>query len=111
MNGPDHYREAEQLLGYIEDGALRDGVRLDEMAALSIATRAQVHATLALAAAQAMPTVARLMGVDDQITAFGRAIGWGSSFAHCGNHTGNASNRCLLAEGHSGECDDDPGPF
>lgn len=29
---------------------------------------------------------------------------------HCGKHTGNCSNRCLLPAHHDGECDDDPHP-
>lgn len=29
---------------------------------------------------------------------------------HCGKHTGNCSNRCMLPAHHAGECDDDPGP-
>lgn len=47
--GPEHYREAERLLDYIDDGALQDGIRLDAAAATEIATRAQAHATLATA--------------------------------------------------------------
>lgn len=54
MNGPEHYREAERLLAYIEDGALQEGVVLPTDAETSIAIRAQAHATLALAAATAM---------------------------------------------------------
>ncbi|GLZ34858.1 hypothetical protein Lesp02_70450 [Lentzea sp. NBRC 105346] len=54
MTGPEHYREAEQLLAYIEDGAYRDRMHLSEAAEHSIAARAQVHATLALAAATAL---------------------------------------------------------
>ena len=58
MTGPEHYREAEYLLTYIKDGALQEGVLLSEEAERSIAARAQVHATLALAAATASHSVA-----------------------------------------------------
>lgn len=47
MNGPQHYREAERLLSVAHDLADQDyQVRAD-----FIVARAQVHATLALAAA------------------------------------------------------------
>lgn len=49
MIGPEHYREAEQLLG-VDWGS--------ELAPVALAA-AQVHATLALAAAQVEAVVAR----------------------------------------------------
>lgn len=52
--GPEHYSRAEYLLTYVDDGALREGVILDEDDIFEITARAQVHATLALAAATAL---------------------------------------------------------
>ena len=46
MNGPDHYREAEQL---VRDAGCAQAARSDHAAFLM--AEAQVHATLALAAA------------------------------------------------------------
>jgi hypothetical protein len=54
MTGPEHYREAEQLLG-----ARRSGESAEEAA--SRLAEAQIHATLALAAATA------LTGEDDHL--------------------------------------------
>jgi hypothetical protein len=54
MTGPEHYREAEQLLG-----ARRSGESAEEAA--SRLAEAQIHATLALAAATA------LNGKDDHL--------------------------------------------
>ena len=47
MTGPKHYREAEKLI----DDTLTEGLTLEQEAL--ILRHAQVHATLALAAAQA----------------------------------------------------------
>jgi hypothetical protein len=49
-SGPEHYREAERLLGVAEEPEV---IRLAE---------AQVHATLALAAATALPAAQRYVG-------------------------------------------------
>ena len=53
MNGPEHYRAAEQLLANIQSALASDGSDADlgipEWSAI-----AQVHATLALAAATAL---------------------------------------------------------
>lgn len=57
MNGADHFRQAEQLA----DAAL-DPEHLDEPTLMRYAATAQVHATLALAAATALPTVGRYWG-------------------------------------------------
>lgn len=91
MTGPEHYREAErlllscQLIGADDHDpatypAIEDGVDSDSNGLRA----AQVHATLALAAATAMPTVSHYMGIvdpnsggdDQQVTEWGRAIGW-----------------------------------
>lgn len=52
MNGPKHYREAEALLWQAESLNARNAEARAEMAALVSA--AQVHATLAVAAATAL---------------------------------------------------------
>jgi hypothetical protein len=55
MDGPQHYREAERImteLTLIQDGQVREAAFPEAMAA------AQVHATLALAAAVAVKTSA-----------------------------------------------------
>jgi hypothetical protein len=49
MTGPDHYREAERLLGQVN---IPYGPTAEEKTQLAI--EAQVHATLALAAATAI---------------------------------------------------------
>ncbi|MFJ6566274.1 hypothetical protein ACIQNU_02550 [Streptomyces sp. NPDC091292] len=49
MNGPQHYREAERLLGLAHHFTYGDGA--DSAAGLALATEAQAHATLALVAA------------------------------------------------------------
>lgn len=51
MNGPEHYREAEKLLGYAE---ARDAEQRGDEQDMSFLAEAQAHATLALAAATAM---------------------------------------------------------
>ncbi|MFJ6566556.1 hypothetical protein ACIQNU_03995 [Streptomyces sp. NPDC091292] len=51
MTGPEHYREAERLLGQATDN---DGdVQTDDRMTTNILAAAQVHATLALAAVTA----------------------------------------------------------
>ena len=50
MNGPEHYREAERMLE-----RANDSTTYDEAAGMTL--QAQVHATLALAAAQAGMTL------------------------------------------------------
>lgn len=54
MNGPEHYREAERLLrgSYIPIGSRTDGNAFDGAPTADEVAQAQVHATLALAAAQ-----------------------------------------------------------
>lgn len=53
MTGPDHYRAAEELLDSLY-GRGRDEMTVESA---SIAAEAQVHATLALAAATALAAV------------------------------------------------------
>ena len=62
MNGPAHYREAERLLEQAEIDA-RDPMRKYAEDANVIAA-AQVHATLALAAATAYPAIRDYCGDD-----------------------------------------------
>lgn len=52
MTGPEHYREAERLLGMAHRFTYGDGA--DPVAGAALAAEAQAHATLALTAATAM---------------------------------------------------------
>lgn len=52
MNGPAHYREAERLIGELSARAKDESFTHEDVA--MIQRTAQVHATLALAAATAM---------------------------------------------------------
>jgi hypothetical protein len=52
MNGPQHYREAERLAARAHHYTYGDGA--DPVTGAALAAEAQVHATLALAAATAM---------------------------------------------------------
>lgn len=52
MTGPEHYREAERLVAMAHHWTYGDGG--DPSVGAALATEAQVHATLALAAATAM---------------------------------------------------------
>ncbi|GAB2964120.1 hypothetical protein [Saccharothrix stipae] len=67
MNGAEHYREAERLINGAKDapGAYVHTIAL-----------AQVHATLALAAAQAAGPLMEMCGDSNRITEWGEAIGW-----------------------------------
>ena len=64
--GPEHYQEAERLVGLVDDGAV-DWQPL--------AAEAQVHATLALAAATAANVVLELPIGSDIGEPWARAIG------------------------------------
>lgn len=75
MTGPEHYQDAEYLLDFIENGALREGVELTPAEEQVLATRAQAHATLAHAAATARIAVDRYIGDDHDITAWARVTG------------------------------------
>ncbi|MET8864630.1 hypothetical protein ABZW11_16970 [Nonomuraea sp. NPDC004580] len=68
MTGPEHYRDAEELL----DTAVETH---DGQAADTNIASAQVHATLALAAATALQAALPLIGDDQQVTEWGHAIG------------------------------------
>lgn len=74
MNGAEHYREAARLAEIAARHITEDprDMRIAEVSAYA----AQAHATLALAAAQAMPTVASFCGDSTRITDWGAAIGW-----------------------------------
>lgn len=54
MNGPEHYQKAEQLLTQVQNGRAADGTPIDDINARDYLVRAQVHATLAQAAAIAL---------------------------------------------------------
>lgn len=69
MNGPEHYREAERLLANAQAEikravAMKDARRIDAACDLAdgAARIAQVHATLALAAATAYPAIRDWLG-------------------------------------------------
>lgn len=79
MKGHEHYLEAARLMEYVEDGALQDGIRLSVDAANEITARAQVHATLALAAVTVMPALLAMCGDSDRVTDWGAAIGWNTA--------------------------------
>lgn len=53
MTGPEHYRQAEQLADWAHHQTFGDGG--DPVTGAALAAEAQVHATLALAAATADP--------------------------------------------------------
>ena len=73
MRGSDHYREAEKLLATAQQHITEDprDMRIAEVSAYA----AQVHATLAQAAAAALPVVTQFMSDSDEITQWGRATG------------------------------------
>lgn len=72
MTGPEHYAEAERL---VAGATVGDGSPFVELVEAATVAAAQVHATLALAAAQALLPVAQFMGDDPQVTEWARAIG------------------------------------
>lgn len=63
MNGPQHYREAEKILDLAEESHLDYG---NEWYANAVGA-AQVHATLALAAATAAPAVKDWLGDESRL--------------------------------------------
>lgn len=67
MDGPTHYREAERLLGVATAFS-------NEPIAQSAYSSAQVHATLALAAATALHLANEFYEVDDDAEAWAKAI-------------------------------------
>lgn len=81
MNGSKHYIEAERLLSdasFVDrhgHPVSRQGNLLQPGEHAALIARAQIHATLALAAATALPTVAHFAGDNTEVTAWGKAIG------------------------------------
>jgi hypothetical protein len=71
--GAEHYRRAEELVSDIEDS---DGTVDFGDGGEAYVAAAQVHATLALAAATASPLVHQMCGDSDRTTDWGNAIGW-----------------------------------
>lgn len=59
MTGPEHYREAERLARMAHRFTYGDGA--DPTVGAALAAEAQVHATLALAAATALPATRMLL--------------------------------------------------
>ncbi|MFE9391629.1 hypothetical protein [Streptomyces sp. NPDC006784] len=83
MTGPEHYREAEQLLSdasYQRDRnghpVRKDGTTFQPGEHAALIARAQVHATLALAAATAAQLADRYVGDGAHINNWQPAIGW-----------------------------------
>lgn len=76
MTGPEHYREAELLLAAAE----KTSTNYDETnpAAALLFAEAQVHATLALAAAQVARLADRYVGDGDHINDWLNAVGRGA---------------------------------
>lgn len=72
MEGAEHYREAELLLAGVDPHGKprRLAPTAEEIA------RAQVHATLALAAAQIAPLIHQMCGDSNRVTDWGRVINW-----------------------------------
>ena len=64
MTGPAHYQRAEQLLGYAESLPAEERGGPED---LSLLTEAQVHATLALAAATAVQPARYGVGRPEQV--------------------------------------------
>lgn len=74
MNGTDHYEAAERLLSQaLMVRSKTDATPVDPGAAHLVAA-AQVHATLALAAATALPMVTQYVGDNEAITSWAQAI-------------------------------------
>ena len=73
MRGSDHYREAEKLLANAQRHITEDprDMRIAEVSAYA----AQVHATLAQAAATALDAVTGYVGDSDEISAWARITG------------------------------------
>lgn len=82
MNGSQHYTAGERLLSDAsfsgENGypVRRDGTVFEPGEYAALISRAQAHATLALAAAQALPLVVQMMSDCDEVTRWAYAIGW-----------------------------------
>lgn len=79
MNGPEHYREAERLLTEFVHLCAKQRSGGDSLAvhdAIAMIQLAQVHATLAHAAAAAWPVVDRYKGDGPLTNEWSDAIGW-----------------------------------
>lgn len=100
MEGAEHYREAEILLSGTTPAGNHRGVTTDDIA------RAQVHATLALAAATAARMVHKMSGDSNRITEWGRVIGWDTAARpRCTAGKFNEAEvlRCAFEPGHDGD--------
>jgi len=87
MTGPEHYREAERLLKKATHYSYGDGA--DPVTGAALAAEAQVHATLALAAATRDAGIPRGQVLVEQCRTAESAYG----------------RQCTKAEGHKGDCD------
>ncbi len=70
MTGPEHYKAAERLVAHSQSHTDQGNGADDKIAELA-AAQAQVHATLALAAAAAIPAVKDWLGDEDR-----SGLGW-----------------------------------
>lgn len=91
MNGPAHYRAAERLAGMAHDWTYGD--RNDPVVGAALAAEAQVHATLALAAATALTGHGAGYLDDPEIRAWREAAGTRAADGKCvcdhhGDHAG-----------------------
>ena len=75
MTGPEHYREAERLTTMAHRFTYGDGA--DPAVGLALATEAQAHATLALAAAQSTPAVSVPQLETEPAVAYVYRAAWG----------------------------------
>lgn len=110
MEGAEHYREAELLLSGADPRGGHHDVSKQDIA------RAQVHATLALAAAQVAPLVRTMMGDSERLTEWGRVINWTpAARKRCpvGKFNDAEILRCVHEPGHDGDhlFNDDEPPF
>lgn len=123
MRGPEHYAEAERLAqradALLELAATQHGEESAVAGFHMAMAHAQVHATLAAAAAQALPTVIEFMGDSPLVTEWGRATGWivpaeivddeDWSKTHCMKE--HEFGKCGRMKGHDGKCDSEEMPF
>lgn len=127
MNGHEHYLEAERLLKSCQSPGERHPDDAEEYPALedgvnsigNALAAAQVHATLALAAATAMPDVSRFMGDSVRVTDWGHAIGWKAAQPEADDENWSKTHclkerefgKCGRMKGHDGKCDTEEMPF
>jgi uncharacterized protein YpuA (DUF1002 family) len=77
VNGPEHYGEAERLVAGTQRmlGDASENTYADALATAAVhVAQAQVHATLALTAAAALPTIAEWFESEDDVTAWARTV-------------------------------------